>query len=347
MEKKRHCPYISYTAVFIVTVCVLMYGYPISLGMRHAVETCIYTMIPSLYAMMICSTLFLSSGLHRIFSQILNVPARLLFGCSGDILAVFLLSQAAGYPVGAKMLCSLMHDKQLTKKQASWLSGTAFGGGPAFLSALFAQNKKYATVVFLSCFISNILIFSVMTRFLHLKNSMPSGNIHNHINSSVIVNSVSESGTALLRICAMVIMFGGLSGIAESLGLFSLLPENAEKILLSITEISRITELIPCRISFLPVAGALLSFGGICVIMQIAAVSEGNINISCVLLIRILSSCITWLILTLFVKLSPIENTVEAAVIFSAPADVQTGSPLPALLLLLMTFILLNTAKPL
>lgn len=346
MEKLRLSNCISYTAVFIITVCVVMYGYPVSQGMRSAVETCIYTMIPSLYAMMICSTLFLSSGLHRTLSQILNTPARFLFGCSGDVLVIFLLSQIAGYPIGAKMLCSLIQDNQLTKKQASWLAGVCFGGGPAFLSALFADNKKYASAVFLSCFLSNLLIFSVMTRFLHLKNDLSCCCTHNSLSSSDIVNAVSGSGIALLRICAMVIMFGGLSGIAEAVSLFAILPDNTERIILSVTEISHITELIPCSQSLLPAAGALLSFGGICVFMQIAAVSEGSINILHLLILRICAAGLTWIFLTEFIQLFPQEAVLEASVIWQPPSDIQSGSPVPSMLLLLMTFILLRTAMP-
>ncbi len=346
MEKIRLNNYISYTAVFIITVCVLIYGYPVSQGMRSAVETCIYTMIPSLYAMMICSTLFLSSGLHWLLSRFLNAPAKFLFGCKGDVLVIFLLSQIAGYPIGAKMLCSLIPDNQLTKKQASWLAGVCFGGGPAFLSALFADNKKYASAVFLSCFLSNILIFSVMTRLLHLRKYSSCCCAHKSLNSSDIVNAVSESGIALLRICAMVIMFGGLSGIAEALGLFSLLPDNTEKLILSVTEISHITELIPCSGNLLPAVGALLSFGGICVFMQIAAVSEGKLHILCIMLMRISVAGLTGLFLAVFIRLFPEETVLEASVIWQPPSHVQSGSPIPSMFLLLMTFILLTTAAP-
>ena len=345
MEKLRLGSYISYTAVFIITVCVVMYGYPISQGMKHAVETCLNTMIPSLYAMMICSTLFLSSGLHRILSRFLNAPARILFGCSGDVLVIFLLSQTAGYPVGAKMLCTLCRNGQLTKKQASWLAGVCFGGGPAFLSALCADNKKYASAVFLSCFLSNLLIFSVMSRFLHLKNDLSCCCAHNSLRSSDIVEAVSGSGIALLRICTMVIMFGGIIGLSEASGLFTFIPENANDIVLSITEISRITEIIPCSRSLLPAAGTLLSFGGICVLMQIAAVSEGDLNMMILLILRIFAAGLTWLFLTAFIRIFPEENVLEAAVVWQPPSDIQSGSPVPSLLLLLMTFMLLKTAK--
>lgn len=345
MEKLRFGNCISYMAVFIVTICVLMYGYPVSQGMRYAVETCIYTMIPSLYAMMICSTLFISSGLHHTLSQILNAPAKFLFGCSGNVLIIFLFSQTAGYPIGAKMLCSLIHDEQLTRKKASWLAGVCFGGGPAFLSALFADNKKYASAVFLSCFLSNLLIFSIMTRLLHLKNDVVCCHTHKSLNSSDIVNAVSESGISLLRICAMVIMFGGLSGIAEAIGLFSLLPDNAERIILSFTEISHITQLIPCSQSLLPSVGSLLSFGGICVFMQIAAVSEGKLNILYLLIIRIAAAGLTWLFLSAFIHIFHHETVLNAAVIWQPPSNIQSGSPIPSLLLLLMTVMLLRNAE--
>ena len=90
----------------------------------------------SLYAMMILSQLFLESGAWQALARPLRRFSTALFGLPESYFALFLLSQFAGYPVGASMLCTLTKQGVLSKEDASRLLCVCYGGGPAFLLGL-------------------------------------------------------------------------------------------------------------------------------------------------------------------------------------------------------------------
>lgn len=336
---------ILFCIVFLlVTAAVLLNGAAAASGMRAAVSVCLDTMIPSLYAMMICSEIYISSGIAEHIARIIRKPSRFIFGADGHILAIFLFSQAAGYPVGTRMIYRIYVDHQLNRKQASWLAGVCCGGGPAFLSALFAENARHGLYIFIAGTISNLLIFTVMCRLLSIK-KLPAQNDHVMGSSGKsLVQAASSSGAALLKICAMVIVFGGITGILEGFGADSLFPYNIYRILLGFTEISRITGCFPYPLHQLPVLGAMLSFGGVCVLMQLNTVSEGRLDIKRITIIRITAAFLTWLQLYILQKLLPADDAVHAAVTDLQPLPVSASSPVPSLLLVIMTVMLLRSA---
>lgn len=333
-----------------------MNGTAVCTGMGHAVQVCLKTMIPALYAMMICSALFLSSGMDRILSAPLHPLSRVLFGCSGQILLIFLFSQVAGYPIGAKMLGTLQENGQLSKKQASCLAGVCFGGGPAFLSALFCEDVHHRRMVFLAGLLSNLILFCIMSRFLHADAPPVCPYALPQKGAAALVEAASTSGCGLLRICAMVILFGGLLSLLDAVGIMGLAarflsllihstPERAAQIICSFAEVSRITALFPYSTAELPVLGAILSFGGICVMLQIAAVTGGKLHMGCIFLMRCAAAALTGGWIALWQFLVPEKSVTAAVVIWSAPDVIQTGSPLPALFLLIMTVMLLWSVR--
>lgn len=339
---------IIFTIVFLfLTAAILSDGFIVFKGMQQAVKVCLDTMIPSLYAMMILSNIFISHGFHNVLGTMLKTPAKLFFGCSGQVLAVFLFSQTAGYPVGAGMLAAMQEKGQLSKKQASLLSGVCFGGGPAFILSLFQNKKEDAAAVFLAGLLSNFILFIFISRFTkaHTYNSSEVRSERSCSFSETITDSASKSAKALLKICAMIVMFGG---IATLIGHH--LPEYISdsfyaEAALSILEISNVTHLFPYSAQTLPFIGAALSFGGICVLMQLAAVTAGRINICAVFIIRSAAAALSWLMLYLREFLMPVQSEAAAAVWNASSAQIRAYSPVPSLCLLAMTFMLIISAE--
>lgn len=339
---------IFFTAFYLVLlICTLTNSTLVFHGMQNAVRVCLETMIPSLYAMMILSELFIAGKFCNAFGKFLKIPGKYLFRCSGQVLAVFLFSQTAGYPVGTRMLVLMEEKGQLTKKQASVLSGVCFGGGPVFISSLFAEKKEDAAAVFLAGLLANLFLFIIISRFTGTccKKSINKIDSTAKSPSELITDSVIQSGKAVLKICAMIIMFGGFLSLSD-LPVFRFLTENLYgKAAFGFLEISRITALFPCSYEALPIIGAALSFGGICVLLQLSAITKGKINIGYVLIIRITAAFITWILLFLRCIFLPVRSE-DAFASFSA-VNSQTGShsPLPSVLLIIMTLMLIVSAE--
>lgn len=346
--RKSLCHDIFFAAALIILIaCVLTNSFLVFKGMQSAVKICLETMIPSLYAMMILSELFISCGFHNLLGKMLKAPAKLLFKSSGQVLAIFLFSQIAGYPVGTRMLISISDKINLSKKQISLLSGICFGGGPAFIFSLFANKKDDAFAVFLACFLSNLIIFIFISRFIKADyNSTSDTFIGSKSFTTALTDATVQSGTAILKICAMIIMFGGLLGLKELPFIHNIAHEKYSEIILGMLEISRITSLFPYGREMLPYIGALLSFGGICVLMQLSALAKDRINTGYVFVTRIAAAALTWLLLFLreiFIREEQTETA--AAIIAHDNLNIVSFSPLPSLLLLVMTFILLRSAE--
>lgn len=347
MEKSDTRRVICTIILLFLTSVILLNGYVVFKGMQQAVKVCLETMIPSLYAMMILSNIFVSHGFHNTLGKMLKAPAKYLFKCSGQVLAVFLFSQTAGYPVGSGMLLTMQEKGQLSKRQASLLSGVCFGGGPAFILSLFQNKKEDAAAVFMAGLLSNLIMFIFICRIekepVYSSSEMQA---EKHMRfSETITNAAIESAKALLKICAMIVMFGGITGlIVHHLPIYA-----GDSIILkaafSILEISRITDIFPYSAKTLPFIGAALSFGGICVLMQIAAVTKGRISILTVFIIRSIAAVLAWIILFLRELFLPVQSEAAAAVWNASSAQIKSYSPFPSLCLLMMTFMLIAGAE--
>lgn len=343
--EKTYTRSIIFTVTFLIlTAVILSDGFVVFKGMQQAVKVCLETMIPSLYAMMILSNIFISHGFHNTLGKMLKIPAKLIAGCSGQVLAVFLFSQTAGYPVGAGMLLTMHEKGQLSKRQASLLSGVCFGGGPVFILSLFQNKKEDAAAVFLAGLLSNFILFMIICPIAKVRTYSSSEMRNNDFFrfSETITNAASESAKALLKICAMIVMFGGITGVIEHHSGNNCLCMNT---VFSFLEISRITRIFPYTAQSLPIISAALSFGGICVLMQIAAVTKGRISILTVLLIRSIAAFLSWIFLSLREQFLPVQSETAAAVWNAYSLQIKTFSPVPSLCLLVMTFMLIAGAE--
>ncbi len=347
MRKSMYHDIFFALALIFLIICVLTNSFLVFKGMQSAVKICLETMIPSLYAMMILSELFISCGFHNLLGKMFKAPAKYLFKSSGQVLAIFLLSQIAGYPVGTRMMISIKDKMNLSKKQISLLSGVCFGGGPAFIFSLFAHKKGDAFAVFLACLLSNFIIFIFISRLIKADYDNTSNiSITSKSFTASLTDAAVQSGTAMLKICAMIIMFGGLLGLRELPFINNTNTQQYSEIILGIFEISHITELFPYSRETLPYIGALLSFGGVCVLMQLSSIAKNSINIGYVFLTRIAAAGLTWILLfirEIFVTEKQVETA--AAIIAHDNLNVVSFSPLPSLLLLIMTFMLLRSAE--
>lgn len=343
MEKSLCHTYIIPAAILLATAAAVMWSGEIAAGIRTAADACIYTMIPSLYLMLILSGLFMKSGLCSKAAYLLERSARMLFGCSGEVAVIFLVSQAAGYPVGCTMLSALAEKGQITRKRASLLSGCCYGCGPAFIGAIFTVSQD-GGIVFTACTLSNFILFLLCSRIGGKSDRRPeSASPQGRLST---VEATVSGGKAMLRICAMVLLFGALFGAAEGMGLLDILGSRLENTLSPFLEISRITSCLPYPRSFLPWLGAMVSFGGVCVLMQLSAASEGRVNILYVFFMRASAASLTFIIIFLYLHFtSPDAQTNAFVSCLAPPFEPYEGSPLPSILLTIMTFMLLMTAE--
>ncbi len=291
--------YILSIAAAAAAIIMLMEPSVIAAAVKNSVNICLEVMIPSLFAFTVLSVYLQESGLYRTMLKPLTYPLSKLMRLDEELCAVFILSNIGGYPVGAKLLSNLVDNGRLSRNDAGRMLCFCYGSGPSFIISIVGQrvfgSTKAGLLIFAACFLSSvilgILICRCGKRILLLSCSEATD-----LSSGCFVSSVMSAAKVMLTVCAMIVCFSAVSAMIESTGamnaaekLFSLAGAgvNSSAILPTILEISHIQQLAPSDSSIAALCGALLSFGGICVILQISAISHRHIPLRNFLIMRL------------------------------------------------------------
>lgn len=310
---------------------------------------CIRVIIPSLYLFSILASFCIRTGLLENMAKPFDRFSRRALRMDGTLLMILVFSQLGGYPVGAQLLHQLRGRGALTPSQEQALLCVCFGCGPAFLiGTVCCRVPAHLTaIVLLSISLPNLLLALILARCgLLRRETMETPPLT--LRSTDITAAVEAGAAAMLKICSMILFFAALLGIAEGGGLLAYItdrmpcrPSLAEGTLSAVLEISSITDFLQQGGS-LPLAAALLSFGGICVHLQNAAICEGSFPWLRFWGCRILTAVCTWLLCTAALHLL-YGGEVPAALLQPSPytpSMTQSGT-LPVLCLLVMSVLLL------
>ena len=342
------------TILAAVYFCIRYPGY-ISGAVNDSIIRCTDVMIPSMFIFMCISSITVNSGLHSIISIPFRPAAKYIFRLSDSQFGVFMLSLVSGYPAGIKLLADCYNKNALSKNDFDRLSCFCFASGPAFIigtiSGVLYPDTPPGIIVFLSVTAGNILSAVLCGLFSRIP-SKEKPRIKTDISAECFINSTVSSARAIFQMCVMIVAFSGVLQILKLSGVVNLISEAAayitgnkvgtvSSIIACILEISNIITLPKNDISMLPVVASLLSFGGICVLIQIIAISGGLLNIKKFISVRLFSAFASALFCRLFMKFINIE-----AVTAFAPAITHSKfSPLPSVLLIIMTLMLLSITK--
>lgn len=317
-------------------------------GISEGIVRCVATVIPSLYAMMIVTQMLIVSGSWRLLGKPFSIFPRGICGLSGSCFGVFLMSQLAGYPVGISMLCRLTEQGVLSRQQASRLSLVCYGSGPAFLAGLLGNGGRKQYLLILCC---NVLANLILAWLLFHKQPVAeqekpkaaaSGGI-----SLLLVECTATAGSLLWKLCGVILCFSAGMGILEQTGLFRLLAVYSARLHLPVSLADCVPPLleISCAVDtrlpgrwLLPFLAFAISFGGICVLFQLAAAGGQLFRWRQMLLCRLAAGSLSALLCRLGLQLFPELCTSGMVTAASAPA--YAVRPFPAVMLGIMIFFL-------
>lgn len=324
-------------AAALLTLYCLIETSAVQDAVYDSLMRCLNIVIPSLYGMMIMSVFLSKCGFFGMFS---------------GIIPIFIVSQFAGYPVGAKLLCSEYEKGRLSRRQAEIYSGVCFGAGPAFIfgcisSQLYGNNSAGLTIL-ISVVLSNLILF-IISSFFSVRENVEQSKNKIEISLEMITDSILSGGRAMADICFMISAFAIISSSIKHIGAVN-------RIASWISEFSDISSQRICGIFdafldvtnisgvehgdylILPVISGLVSFGGICVLMQINAVTKGSIRIFPLLFFRSIAAALSTIICSLIMPFMLDTETVSAGNFAIHKAD----SPVPSIMLIFMTLFLFS-----
>lgn len=317
--------FLKFKIIFFILslfIAIFIFSEEISQGFKKGFLLCLNVLIPSLFPFMILSTFISIFSFSKRFDKICNLVTKFLFGLPGYTALTIFLGLIGGYPTGALGISDLLKNELITENQAKRMSLFLVNSGPAFVITAVGlkmlHNFEIGIVLFLSQTLSAIIL-GLISKYTFKERGQKSNNfkIKGQLNfSDSFVKSVKSSSQSIFNMCSFVVLFSAFMEIIRSkmilnyiMKTLKILKIKQEIGLSSIISFFEITSgcYTACELKVpLWIISFFLSFGGLCVHMQIFSCLEGlSFSKKLFFLFRVLHGMISILI---FYLLLPFFN---------------------------------------
>lgn len=350
MNKRYYKEWLYYAAAGLCVVfcfALIADSAVIKTHIVQAIDRCINIIVPSLFAFMAVSDLLIKSGLYNYVSKPFTPFSKYILGMPAQLFFVFLMGNLAGYPMGVKLLSDLVRSGKISAKTAEIMSCFCCCGGPAFYAGTVGLgifgSVKIGMGVFTSIVLANVMTAAIACRIW--KPKLENSDVSVRLDSQLLTDSVVNSGKSLFTICGMIVFFSAFMSVLEYFGAFSFLADlfsldkNAVALLRSFFEITSVTEISSISFGSMPAITALCSFGGLCVVMQIAAVNAKTFSLKRFYLTRPVNAVLSALIFE-FIKKYFLPEAIET-VYSNSKYLVNINNFVPSICLILMILLLM------
>ncbi len=240
-------------------------------GAQEGIILCIRSVIPALFPFFVLSSLLCDaiSGKKVAFLR----PIGKLCGAPAGCESLFAVGLLGGYPVGAKLISESYRTGKLCKHAAQRMLGFCCQAGPSFI---FGLVSMHFSSVYIALMIWSIQIVSSLLVGI----SLPQRNMICASRTGVSTGkdaTIKGSVQAISLVCGWVILFRCVLAVMNK-WLLQFLPNTVRILIFGSLELTNgccmLTEIQDENIRFV-ICCTLLSFGGVCVLMQTAGVTEG------------------------------------------------------------------------
>lgn len=328
-----------------------------------AAALCISTLIPSLFAFTAASKLLISTDAYRLLGRPFSLFSRYILRLPEDFFPVFIISQLAGYPVGAALINGLYESGKLTKEQAEEYLCFCIAPGPAYImavSSIAAPECRGAWVpVMLAVAGTNLMAALLSAPFRRLPPKV-SERLCPRLSAEDITSAAVSASESMAMICGMVLLMAALMGIFSKAGLLSWIsllitrftvipPAEIYPFVRAFFEISNLSGVFGDPTAVLPFCSAMLCFGGLCVHMQIKAMCRGFSTLRAMIM-RVPMAVVSYFFCrSLIPKFYTVSVIAVSASVSDGNIKFSEYSPMLSIILLIMTILILsqkNIAKP-
>lgn len=270
--------YVLSGAAVLAAFVLLAEPQVISEAVRRSAESCLEVIVPSLFAFTVLAVYLQKSGLYRTALKPLTFPLSKLLRMDEELCAVFVLANIGGYPVGARLLSELVRQGRLSERDAGRMLCCCFGSGPGFMVGIVGMGVFGSAGAGLALFAAGFAVSLLIAAFVRTRGEIVLQKAEDGfaLTAETFIGSVSGAARVMFTVCAMIVGFSALSAILKASGAYTFFANifGSEEIFPALLEVTRIKELSPSAHA-LPTCAALLGFGGVCVLMQTAALAKG------------------------------------------------------------------------
>lgn len=261
------------------------------------------TVVPSLLPLLIILLTFMKCSANDVLIKIFGFFSRIFLNLPESAVTAVLFGLVGGYPTGALLTQELFESGDIDSKQARRMMCFNFCGGCGFIitavgTATFG-NAKIGRMLFLSNVASSLIIgFLLSFKEKRIKKGTYSFSEYVPLGDALVL-ATPKSAQSVIVISSYIVLFSALVSIVK-----------IPKILLPLLEITNGV----CSGEFpLPLTAFFLSFGGICIHIQISSVLKKiNMNYFEFLLFRLICATVSYFVMKVMLFFCPVDVAVFA-----------------------------------
>ena len=300
-------------AFFVMIIIICAFPNLTISGASDGINTCLYTVLPSLFPFFVVSKMLIFSGGAAFFGRFLHPVMKILFNVSGNGAASFVLGTVSGYPIGAASVCETYKRGEISKNEAQNLLGFCNNSGPCFLIGAIGEAMLGSRNLGFALYIIHILA-SISVGFLLGRSIKPSKALSKPAQkrkTDIFTSAVEESVISILNVCGYIVFFSVVIKFINSVckstlvsGFFEM--TTAAKNLAADGSISIDAKIV--IISF------LCGWAGLSVNMQTKRfISQTDLSFIKYLYSKLLHACIAGVFALVYVKIFPHSVSVMAS----------------------------------
>ena len=316
LQKRRPVAILYYClatfAIFFIGFMLLRFPETASQGISDGVDLSLGTLIPSLYPFMVLSTLIIELDIFDNIPNIFNKLSLKIFSSGDKCLGVVLLSMIGGLPLGCKMASELYEKGAVTRGDAKKMMLFCYCTGPAFtissVGFYMLASKQAGLLIYISLVLSAVTIGILSRFFIDDDNTKLCIKAKSESSNFIIslVRSVSSGSTAMLSVCAWVILFSCINKLIEILPI----SESFKLFFYSISEVTNGVYLSSGTLP-LPIIAGIIGFGGLCGHCQVMPyIIKLRLNYKFFLISRIVSASLSVIYCDILLKYFPVSYQV-------------------------------------
>lgn len=272
----------------------------------------------------------------------LSLPLRPLakwLRLTPSALSVVVLSLVGGYPIGARMIAEKVRMGELSPTEGERMLCYCVNSGPAFLisgvGVAILGSMKAGVMLYFSQLLACITV-AVFMRGRQIIGPRRSP-LTTKSAPTIFVDAIGGAVRGMAMVCGMVVVFAAVNAL-----LGAVVPQQMMAYVNGVLEVTTAVRLSPDTPYPLLFAGAVTAFGGICIMLQIAAMLSGTgvrVFSGRFLSMRLVYAAVSMVYLRIMLWLDPSA----ASCITMGDTVVQTDatSPVGVMFLLLLCIMLL------
>ena len=315
-------------AVFTIGFMLLRFPETASQGISDGVDLSLGTLIPSLFPFMVLSTFIIETGFFRRIGKIADIIMLRLFSLSGSCLRVIILSMIGGLPLGCKMISELYSKGEISLVHGRRMMLFCFCTGPAFtissVGMYMLGSKQAGAVIYISLILSSLTV-GILSRFFgedSNKNLSVQQDLCSPQISVNLVKAVSTGSTAMLGVCAWVIVFSCLMCLIEILPL----SQSLKFAIFTLLEVTNGVRFASGTLS-LPLIAGIISFGGFCGHCQVMPyIINLRLKYKYFLTSRIVGASLSVIFCELLMKIIPVSYEVFSMGTLPSESDLTVSA---------------------